>query len=106
MWYKQRQMTDKVIGYIVMIILLTTIMFQQQLTLASPIDGTNNQTVISQTVIPELPVNNNTTESSSELPPIPEEQPNDDVVNCAALGCPGNPPNPHGPPIEEPEGDE
>jgi hypothetical protein len=95
MWYKQRQMTDKVIGYIVMIILLTTIMFQQQLTLASPKDGTNNQTVISHT-----------TKSSSELPPIPEEQPNDNVVNCAALGCPGNPPNPHGPPTEEPEGDE
>ena len=35
---------------------------------------------------------------------MPEEQPDDDVVNCAALGCPGNPPNPHGPPTEEPEG--
>jgi hypothetical protein len=86
-----------------MIILLTTIMFQQQLTLASPKDGTDNQTDKSQTVIPESRVNGNTTESSSELPPIPEEQPNDDVVNCAALGCPGNPPNPHGPPTEEPE---
>jgi hypothetical protein len=28
------------------------------------------------------------------------------ISYCAALGCPGNPPNPHGPPTEEPEGDE
>jgi hypothetical protein len=41
----------------------------------------------------------------SEIAPGPEEPPNDDVVNCAALGCPNNPPNPHGPPTEEPEGD-
>jgi hypothetical protein len=44
--------------------------------------------------------------ASSEPASIPGEQSNDDVVNCAALGCPGNPPNPHGPPTEEPEGDE
>jgi hypothetical protein len=70
-------MTNQVIGYIIIIILLfATIMYQQQLTVAEPA-------------------------------PIPEEQPNnDDVVHCAALGCPGNPPNPHGPPTEEPEGDE
>ena len=43
MWYKLRQMTDQVIGYIIMIILLATIMFQQQLTVASPKDGTDNQ---------------------------------------------------------------
>jgi hypothetical protein len=43
---------------------------------------------------------------ASSAAPIPGEQSDDDVVNCAALGCPGNPPNPHGPPTEEPEGDE
>jgi len=31
-------------------------MFQQQLTVASPKDGTDNQTVTSQTVIPLSPV--------------------------------------------------
>jgi hypothetical protein len=31
-----------------------------------------------------------------------EEAPDDNVAHCAALGCPGNPPNPHGPPTEEP----
>ena len=41
----------------------------------------------------------------SEIAPGPEEPPNDIVVNCAALGCPNNPPNLHGPPTEEPEGD-
>ncbi len=99
-------MIDQVIGYTIMTILLAAIMFQQQLIVASPKDGTDNQTVKSQTVIPELPVNGNTTESSSEPASIPEEPPNDDVFHCAALGCPGNPPNPHGPPTEEPEGDE
>jgi hypothetical protein len=99
-------MIDQVIGYTIMIILLAAIMFQQQLVVASPKDGTDNQTDKSQTVIPESPVNDNTTEPSSEPAPILEEQSNDDVVNCAALGCPGNPPNPHGPPTEEPEGDE
>ena len=101
-------MTNQVIGHIIIIILFTTIMFQQQLTVASPKDGTDNQTTKFQTVIVESPVNGNTTKPSSELAPIPEEQPNndDDVVHCAALGCPGNPPNPHGPPTEEPEGDE
>jgi hypothetical protein len=98
-------MIDQVIGYIIMIIFLAAIIFQQQLTVASPKDGTDNQSAKSQTVIPESPVNGNTTEPSSEPAPIPGEQSNDDVVNCAALGCPGNPPNPHGPPIEEPEGD-
>jgi len=95
MWYKLRQMTDQVIGYIIMIILLATIMFQQQLTVASPKDGTDNQTVKSQTVIPESPVNGNTTEPSSEPASMPEEQPNDDVVQCAALGFPNNPLNLH-----------
>ncbi len=32
-----------------------------------------------------------------------KEPPADDIVHCAALGCPGNPPNPHGPPTEEPQ---
>jgi hypothetical protein len=99
-------MIDQVIGYTIMIILLAAIMFQQQLVVASPKDGTDNQTDKSQTVIPESPVNGNTTEPSSEPAPILEERSNDDVVNCAALGCPGNPPNPHGPLTEEPEGDE
>jgi hypothetical protein len=99
-------MIDQVIGYTIMIILIAAITFQHHLIVASPKDGTDNQTVKSQTVIPELPVNGNTTEPSSELALIPGEQSNDDVVNCAALGCPGNPPNPHGPPTEEPEGDE
>jgi len=99
-------MIDQVIGYTIMIILLAAIMFQQQLIVASPKDGTDNQTVKSQVVIPELPVNDNTTEPSSEPAPIPGEQSDDDVVNCAALGCPGSPPNPHGPPTEESEGDE
>ena len=80
-------------------------MFQQQLTVASPKDGKDNQTVKSQSVIPESAApNSNTSKPSSEATPMPEEQPDDDVVNCAALGCPGNPPNPHGPPTEEPEG--
>ena len=52
----------------------------------------------------ESPANSNTSELSSEATTIPEEQPDDDVVNCAALGCPGNPPNPHGPPTEELKG--
>jgi hypothetical protein len=69
-------MTDQVIGHITMIILLAAIMFQQQLTAAT-----------------------------SEPASIPEDQSDDDVFHCAALGCPGNPPNPHGPPTEEPEGD-
>ena len=98
-------MTNQVIVYIIIMILLATIMFLQQLTVASPKDSTDNQTTKSQTVIPESPVNGNTTDPSSEPAPIPEEQSNnDDVVQCAALGCPGNPPNPHGPPTEEPEG--
>lgn len=88
-------MIDQVIGYTIIIILFAAIMFQQQLTVASPKYST------------ELPVNGNTTEPTSEPASIPEEQPNnDDVVHCAALGCPDNPPNPHGPPTEEPEGDE
>ena len=41
----------------------------------------------------------------SEIAPGPEEPPNDIVVNFGALGCPNNPPNLHGPPTEEPEGD-
>jgi hypothetical protein len=96
-------MTSQVIAYIIIIILLATIMFQQQLTVASPKDGKDNQTIISQSVIPESPANSDTSEPSSDITPIPEEQPDDDdVVHCAALGCPGNPPNPHGPPTEEP----
>jgi hypothetical protein len=96
-------MTSQVIGYIIIIILLATIMFQQQLKVASLKDGKDNQTIKSQSVIPESYANSNTSEPTSETTPIPEEQPNDDVVHCAALGCPGNPPNPHGPPTKEPE---
>ena len=48
-----------------------------------------------------MPVNDDITEPTSEPTSTPGEQSNDDVVKCAALGCPGNPPNPHGPPTEE-----
>ena len=66
--------------------------------MASPKEGTNNQTAKFQTVIPESPVNGNTTKHHSEIASQPEESPNDDAVNVAALGCPNNPPNLHGPP--------
>jgi hypothetical protein len=98
-------MNNLAIYYIVTTILFTSVVFQQQLVEASPKEHTDNQTAKFQTVIPEPPVNGNTTKPHSEIAPGPEEPPNDDVVNCAALGCPNNPPNPHGPPTEEPEGD-
>ena len=98
-------MINLVIDYIVAIILFTTVIFQQQFTVASPTEGTDNQTAKFQTGIPEPPVNGNITIPHSEIALGPEEPPNDDVVNCAALGCPNNPPNLHGPPTEEPEGD-
>ena len=72
--------------------------------MASPTEGTDNQTAKFYTGIPEPPVNGNIFVPHSEIAPGPEEPPNDDVVNCAALGCPNNPPNLHGPPTEEPEG--
>jgi hypothetical protein len=75
------------------------------LVVASPKEGTDNQTAKFQTVIPESPVYGNTTIHHSEIASVPEESPNDDVVNCAALGCPNNPPNLRGPPTVEPEGD-
>lgn len=96
-------MTNLIIVYVIIVILLTAIIFQQQLTMASPKEGTDNQTAKSRLVIPEPSVNGNTTEPQPEPARVPEEPPNDDVVHCAALGCPGNPPNPHGPPTEEPE---
>jgi hypothetical protein len=71
-------MTSQIIGYII-IILLATIMFQRQLTVASQKDGKDNQTIKSQSVIPESYANSNTSEPTSETTPIPEEQPNDDV---------------------------
>lgn len=95
-------MTNRVIDYSIMVIILTLVIFQQHLTMASPKEGFDNQTAESRTVIPELPVNNNTTQPHSKLAPATEDPPNDEVVHCAALGCPGNPPNPHGPPTEEP----
>lgn len=98
-------MTNRVIDYSIMVIILILVIFQQHSTLASPKEGADNQTAESRTVIPELPVNSNTTLPHSELAPGTEDPPNDEVVHCAALGCPGNPPNPHGPPTEEPEGD-
>ena len=88
-------MTQVVVGYVVGAILLALIILQDQLTIASPEDS-DNRTTNTQTAIPELPTNSNTTESHSE------EAADDDVAHCAALGCPGNPPNPHGPPTEEP----
>jgi hypothetical protein len=91
---RERQMTNLVIVYAIIVVLLTSIIFQQQLLL----------TVAS----PESSVNGNIAEPQPEpeQAPVPEEPPADDVVHCAALGCPGNPPNPHGPPTEEPERDE
>jgi hypothetical protein len=77
-------MIDQAIGYIIMIIFLAAIMFQQQLTVASPKDDTDNPSAKSQTVIPESPVNDSTTEAGSEPASIPEEPPNDDVFHCAA----------------------
>jgi len=88
-----------------MIVILTIVIFQQQLVVATPKEGTDNQTANFQTVIPESPVNGNITKHHSEIATGPQEPPNDDVVNCATLGCPNNPPNLHGPPTEEPEGD-
>ena len=90
-------MTQVVVGYVVGAILLALIIFQNQLTIASPKDS-DNWTTKTQTAIPELPANSNTTDSHPE-----KTQDDDGVVHCAALGCPGNPPNPHGPPTEEPE---
>jgi hypothetical protein len=72
--------TNQVIGHIIIIILFATIMFQQQLTVASPKDGRDNQSAKSQTVIPELPVNGKTTELSSEPASIPEEPPNEHIL--------------------------
>ena len=90
-----REMNQIVVGYVVVTILLASSIFQHQLTIASPEDS-DNRTSNTQTTMPELPANSNTTESHSE------DVPDDDVAHCAALGCPGNPPNPHGPPTEEP----
>jgi len=50
---------------------------------ASSKEGTDNQTATFQTVIPESPVNGNTTKHHSEIAPGPEEPPNDNVINCA-----------------------
>lgn len=98
-------MINRVINYSIMVIILILVIFQQQSAVASSKEGVDNKTAESQTIIPELPVNSNTTQPHSELAPGTEDPPNDEVVHCAALGCPGNPPNPHGPPTEEPEGD-
>jgi hypothetical protein len=90
-----RDMTQVVVGYVAVAILLASSIFQHQLTIASPEDS-DNRTTNTQTAISELPANSNATESHSE------EAPDDNVAHCAALGCPGNPPDPHGPPTEEP----
>lgn len=98
-------MTNRVIDYSIMAIILTLVIFQQHLTVASPKEGADNQTAESRTIIPELLGNSNATQLQSELASGTEDPPNDEVLHCAALGCPGNPPNPHGPSTEEPEGD-
>jgi hypothetical protein len=98
-------MINRVIDHSIMVIILILAIFQQQSAVASSKEGVDNKTAESQKVIPELPVDNNTTQPHSELAPGTEDPPNDEVVHCAALGCPGNPPNPHGPPTVEPEGD-
>lgn len=95
-------MNNMIIVYGIIGILLTATIVQQ-LTIASPKEGANNQTVKRAIAIPEQHSKGNTTQSQPELAPVPKEPPADDVVHCAALGCPGNPPNPHGPPTEEPQ---
>jgi hypothetical protein len=96
-----RHMTNLVVYYVIMIIILTVITFQQPLAEPSAKEHKDNQIAKFPTV---TAVNDNTTNHHSEIAPGLEEPPKDDVVNCAALGCPNNPPNLHGPPTEEPEG--
>jgi hypothetical protein len=86
-----------------MIVILLTVTSIQHLTIASPKEEANNQTFKGGIANPELHPKGNITHSQPELAPVPEEPPAGDVVHCAALGCPGNPPNPHGPPTEEPQ---
>jgi hypothetical protein len=50
-----------------MIVILTIVIFQQQLVVATPKEGTDNQTANFQTVIPESPVNGNITKHHSEI---------------------------------------
>ena len=71
------EMTYAVIGYTATLALLIAIIFQ---------------------------VHNSISEPHSEPSPATEKPSlnGGDIVHCAALGCPGNPPNPHGPPTEEP----
>jgi hypothetical protein len=83
--------------------ILLTATIVQQLTIASPKEGANNQTFKHGIAIPELRSKGNSTQSQPELAPVPKESPADDVVHCTALGCLDNPPNPHGPPTEEPQ---
>jgi hypothetical protein len=100
---KSWKLTNVILVYTISGILLAVIMLQQQ-TVANSQEGTNNQTAKPSIVIPESPVYGNTTESEPRPETVPEEpSSNGDVIHCAALGCPGNPPNPHGPPTEEPQ---
>ena len=86
-----------------MIIILTVIAFQLELAKTNAEEHTANQIAKFQT---GTPVIDNHTKDHSETAPGLEQPPKFEVVNCAALGCPNNPPNLHGPPTEEPEGDE
>jgi hypothetical protein len=98
-------MTSLINNYTIIGILLSPIIFQQ-LTHTSHTE----EIIYSGTVNPEpeAPVNDNVIETEPASLLVPEEpsEPSandDDIIHCAALGCPGNPPNPHGPPTEEPE---
>jgi hypothetical protein len=86
-----------------MIIILTVIAFQLELAKTNAEEHTANQIAKFQTGIPVI---DNLTKDHSETAPGLEQPPKFEVVNCAALGRPNNPPNLHGPPTEEPEGDE
>lgn len=80
-----RHTTNLVVYYVIMIIILALITFQQPLAEPSAKEHKDNQIAKFPTV---TPVNDNTTKRHSEIALGLEEPPKDDVVNCAALGCP------------------
>lgn len=76
---------------------LTVIAFQLEPAETNAEEHTDNQIAKFQIV---TPVNDNLTKDHSETAPGLEQPPKYDVVNCAALGCPNNPPNLHGQPTD------
>jgi hypothetical protein len=86
-----------------MIIILAVIAFQLELAKTNAAEHTANQIAKFQT---GTAVIDNPTKDHSETAPGLEQPPKYEVVNRASLGCPNNPLNLHGPPTEEPEGDE